>query len=729
MVVRTDRGVHQTQQSDAEFAYRPNFYIDLPGSLDSKDRKEGSADAHTAPDVVSWILSSDFRRGWLIGGIGSGKTIALTCVGAKAARGWIDWFNQVRHGAGINPLTAPPVPILMKCSTLFAFRAEDTVREVTSTLLFENMARTLGKTASEFEAFLSGWKCLVLLDALDEVPDANAEEHIDALLLKLSYLARDLRVVVTMRAPDFRPVFEESEVIKIQPLSTERGTALVNRIVEARADIRPRMTQVLRIMDDARAKGERHFLNSPQTLTMACLLANQDVDFPVDMRFSELLDRWLTASCAPDETYAIDRRVLKAIALKAMSAGQPWVEITEISDVLRKAGLSPESPSLRRELDRLTGIVVTGHMWNGRYIEFGHASLRDYLSAEAVADDWTERALLARARREFEKGWKGVVEFLPAVLSRRSRSSDAEVLLRDLTEAANNEQNDDEAPKIWLTGLRAVFNDATLQGSEAAREFIRSTHAATTRSECRWKVHTRAEVLDACGLAGRAFFADLLPKPWVPIPELTTQGRTLSIASAPVTVEAYKDFLSSPDSRRRECWPPGMKASFVYEFEEGAWFEQMRTPLRPVTGVTWFEAMAYCAWLTCQARERKLQQVFRLPSPDEWRVVAQPGGVVREYPWDPPEMRNFNYRGTGLRRSSSVGLFPSYCRSGLFDFGTNVYEWSSRISDRNAADAYVLGAFWGDYIADLCIGRSKIVYPRADRRSDTGFRIILEEKA
>ena len=92
-------------------------------------------------------------------------------------------------------------------------------------------------------------------------------------------------------------------------------------------------------------------------------------------------------------------------------------------------------------------------------------------------------------------------------------------------------------------------------------------------------------------------------------------------------------------------------------------------------------------------------------------------------------MRDFNYRGAGLRRRSPVGLFPPYCRSGLFDFGTNVYEWSNRISDRLEEDAEVQGAFWGDYISDLRIGRPRIYHTRADRRPDTGFRCLLEEKA
>jgi hypothetical protein len=52
-------------------------------------------------------------------------------------------------------------------------------------------------------------------------------------------------------------------------------------------------------------------------------------------------------------------------------------------------------------------------------------------------------------------------------------------------------------------------------------------------------------------------------------------------------------------------------------------------PLQPVVGICWFEAQAYCAWLSHQTGQQ-----WRLPSEAEWEVAARSGSSeVARYPW------------------------------------------------------------------------------------------------
>ena len=122
-------------------------------------------------------------------------------------------------------------------------------------------------------------------------------------------------------------------------------------------------------------------------------------------------------------------------------------------------------------------------------------------------------------------------------------------------------------------------------------------------------------------------------------------------------------------------------------------------------------------------------RVFRLPAVAEWKTIAQPGNGSREYPWEDDNVR-FNYRTTDLQRPSPVGLFPPYCRPGLLDLGTNVFEWSRELSVGPGARQRValLGGGWRSFRQHLRIARPPWFAQPSERRPDLGFRCVREER-
>jgi formylglycine-generating enzyme required for sulfatase activity len=101
-------------------------------------------------------------------------------------------------------------------------------------------------------------------------------------------------------------------------------------------------------------------------------------------------------------------------------------------------------------------------------------------------------------------------------------------------------------------------------------------------------------------------------------------------------------------------------------------------PRQPVVGVSWFDAVAYCEWMS-----RMSSRLYRLPSEAEWERAARAGAEGLLYPWgncEPEQVPNYSQRWkTG---PEPVGLFSPNAY-GLFNLGDNVHEWCADWYDAN----------------------------------------------
>jgi len=103
-----------------------------------------------------------------------------------------------------------------------------------------------------------------------------------------------------------------------------------------------------------------------------------------------------------------------------------------------------------------------------------------------------------------------------------------------------------------------------------------------------------------------------------------------------------------------------------------AWNE----PTAPRERVNWFEALAYCRWLS-----HRLEREITLPTEQQWERAAR-GIEGREWPWNgdwDAEKANAERR---IGRTSLVGLFPHGAtpperegEMGILDLAGNVWEW------------------------------------------------------
>ncbi len=135
--------------------------------------------------------------------------------------------------------------------------------------------------------------------------------------------------------------------------------------------------------------------------------------------------------------------------------------------------------------------------------------------------------------------------------------------------------------------------------------------------------------------------------------------------------DAATQGLASWQRRRRKDQP---------EFWDAPTFGIAR-PNSPVVGESWYEALAFCRWLT---RHLDDGYVYGLPSEAEWEYAAR-GTERRMYPWPAGELdgERANYRHE-YNGTSAVGCFPAGATpEGIYDLAGNVFEWT-----RSAYRAY-----------------------------------------
>ncbi len=97
---------------------------------------------------------------------------------------------------------------------------------------------------------------------------------------------------------------------------------------------------------------------------------------------------------------------------------------------------------------------------------------------------------------------------------------------------------------------------------------------------------------------------------------------------------------------------------------------EFANPEQPVVAVSWFEAVAYCDWLS-----RASGRQYRLSTEAEWERAARGGVEGENFPWGnraPEEIPDYASRWKS--GPEPVGLYAPNAY-GLFNLGDNVHEW------------------------------------------------------
>ncbi|MBM4430204.1 MAG: hypothetical protein FJ026_07655 [Chloroflexi bacterium] len=154
------------------------------------------------------------------------------------------------------------------------------------------------------------------------------------------------------------------------------------------------------------------------------------------------------------------------------------------------------------------------------------------------------------------------------------------------------------------------------------------------------------------------------------------------ISRYPVTNAEFSRFVEANGYENRELWTEAgrkWKGDWTGPERYGGEFD---LPDHPVVGVSWYEAIAYCRWLTQSLHDKgelAKDEVIRLPTEAEWEKAAR-GEHGREWPWgDDFDPGKANTREGSLGHTTPVGQYSPAGDSpyGCADMAGNVWEWCS----------------------------------------------------
>jgi formylglycine-generating enzyme required for sulfatase activity len=156
------------------------------------------------------------------------------------------------------------------------------------------------------------------------------------------------------------------------------------------------------------------------------------------------------------------------------------------------------------------------------------------------------------------------------------------------------------------------------------------------------------------------------------------------ISQFPISTAQYQAFLDDPDGYHDEDW---------WNYSEAAenWRAANKTPKRattepnePRTQISWYEAIAFCLWLTDHLG--LIDQMIMLPTEQQWQRAAQ-GDDARHFPWGndfDPELTNT--RESYINKPTPVEKYAQgKSPYGVMDMVGNIDEWcmTEYISGKN----------------------------------------------
>jgi formylglycine-generating enzyme required for sulfatase activity len=400
------------------------------------------------------------------------------------------------------------------------------------------------------------------------------------------------------------------------------------------------------------------------------------------------------------------RRALVTLAWRMQEAAQAETPAAEAIEVLAHFFCAEERATEIEACNWAESFLDIAHERSGLFIAvdeglhtFAHQAFREYFAATHLVnageaglqetvlshapepDEWWRQVLLlAGAHPQLSNGAAGR---LVAMLLGRGDLAYAELAARfaqDMT---------DKLPGPQRKRLQDRLLDIMLDSDQVAKTRARAGRALALAQDPRPGVGLREDGLpdiEWCEVPAGPFLMGSTDADEMAYDDEKPQHayeieRAYAISRYPITNAQYAAFTQAGGYTERRYWTA---AGWAWREGEGIigprdFGAPYTLGNHPRVGVSWYEAVAFCRWLTEVLRvhgELTENQEIRLPTEPAWEKAAR-GTDGRIYPWgEEPNPERANYHDTGIGTTSAVGCFPAGVSPyGVEDLSGNVDEW------------------------------------------------------
>jgi len=721
-------------QADITDLYTP-LLTQARGDLDAGRDQGASGQARAGYVNLAGMLRSHPQL-LIEGASGSGKTTfqrLVACALARDLQGRPSDSGSTWRADHLGLSGAEPaeVPIFMKLSVVADMLSGATAgpADPKALLLATLERRTLEMgcpvSAEGFQRVLSRRNVVFLFDGLDEVTDDALREKVFKILDRVRREWPRARVVVTSRPFDTERLQSMGfAVARVEPLDGEGIRAFLDHWV---ASFQSAPRGYRETLDGAIGGSPiiRELAQNPMMLTCLCVLHWNDFELPHGRAgvYEAILAWLLKARRAQREKerfpQAFAEYAFPALAYSMMTGPEKKVviDVADAADIVEAEAIGRYGAEFghgAQSARRLREWLRWECLWSGILEEVGrgrvrfrHLTFQEYYAAAQLAqlkqDPNGEGAWWPIVEpRLADAQWRETVDMFPACLLKDGPKRVDLLLDRVLGLGGDAPSLADDARAVGVVGRLLVHLDVSTYGyrptvaikNRHARAVERVMPIFTKAGAAKVPWQERLAVAEALGRAGDPRLHDPPRKRMLPV-GLQGSGRPVLLGKYPVTVEEYRHFVGQRGYEERRYWV-GEDREEGWEVRDrerwegpGGWMHQLTAPNRPVVGVSWYEAVAYCAWLAEQTGE-----AFRLPKEAEWQAAATRrdfsillvgegdrqlrGGPGGAYPWGnakpTPELANF--RDSGVYSATSVGIYPAGAAvNGHLDMAGNVWEW------------------------------------------------------